>query len=66
MLSRSWRFAVLALALAPVAAVGDQTAQVVLATPGTGDGAIERFTMRFSDDMVALGDPRASSRSMTG
>jgi len=61
MLSRSWRFAVLALALAPVAAVGDQTAQVVLATPGTGDGAIERFTMRFSDDMVALGDPRATA-----
>jgi hypothetical protein len=61
MLSRSWRFAVLALALAPVAAVGDQTAQVVLATPGTGDGAIERFTMRFTDDMVALGDPRATA-----
>lgn len=60
MRNRAWRFALLALALTPVAASGDQSAQVVLATPGAGGGAIERFTMRFSDDMVALGDPRAT------
>ena len=61
MFSRLWRFAILALAIAPVAASGVQTAQVVLATPGNGDGAIERFTMRFSEDMVPLGDPRAKA-----
>ncbi len=53
------KIAILALALAPVAAFGDATPQVVLATPGIGDGAIERFTIRFSQPMVALGDPRA-------
>ncbi|AOH86528.1 alpha-2-macroglobulin [Sphingomonas panacis] len=53
--------ALLMLALAPVAALGDSSPQVVLATPGIGDGAIERFTTRFSQPMVALGDPRAAS-----
>lgn len=53
--------AVLALALAPIAAWGDSSPQVVLATPGMGDGAIERFTIRFSQPMVPLGDPRAAS-----
>ncbi|WP_380786473.1 alpha-2-macroglobulin [Sphingomonas sp. R86521] len=53
------RLACLALAIAPVAAFGDATPQVVLATPGLGNGAIERFTIRFSQAMVALGDPRA-------
>ncbi|TXC70431.1 alpha-2-macroglobulin [Sphingomonas ginsenosidivorax] len=51
--------ACLALAIAPVAAFGDASPQVVLATPGFGNGAIERFTIRFSQPMVALGDPRA-------
>ncbi|WOK37660.1 alpha-2-macroglobulin family protein [Sphingomonas sp. C3-2] len=60
MLSKGVRFAILALALAPVAASGDQAPQVELATPGSGDGAIERFTMRFSADMAPLGDPRAA------
>jgi len=55
------RFALLGLALAPVAALGDNSPQVILATPGIGDGAIERFTARFSQPMVALGDPRATS-----
>jgi len=55
------RIALLMLALAPVAALGDSSPQVVLATPGIGDGAIERFTTRFSQPMVALGDPRAAS-----
>ena len=55
------RLALLALALAPVAALGDNSPQVILATPGVGDGAIERFTARFSQPMVALGDPRAAA-----
>lgn len=49
--------ALVALALAPIAAWGDASPQVVLATPGMGDGAIERFTLRFSQAMVPLGDP---------
>ena len=55
------RLALLMVAIAPVAALGDSSPQVVLATPGIGDGAIERFTTRFSQPMVALGDPRAAS-----
>ncbi|MDF0488093.1 MG2 domain-containing protein [Sphingomonas sp. H39-1-10] len=55
------RIALLMMALAPVAALGDASPQVVMATPGIGDGAIERFTTRFSQPMVALGDPRAAS-----
>ncbi|CAN5405002.1 MG2 domain-containing protein [soil metagenome] len=54
---------VMALALSPIAAVGDIAPQVTLAVPGSGDprsGAIERFTMRFSEAMVPLGDPRAT------
>src|SRR3546814_1576250 len=46
------------------AAGGDTVPQVTLATPGssgTGDGTITRFTLRFSEDMVALGDPRAKA-----
>ena len=31
-----------------------------MATPGIADGAIERFTARFSEAMVPLGDPRAA------
>ncbi len=53
------RLALLALAIAPVAAFGDSSPQVVLATPGIGNGSIERFTVRFSQPMVPLGDPRA-------
>lgn len=52
-----------ALALTPVAAVGDIAPQVTLAVPGSGDprsGTIERFTLRFSEAMVPLGDPRAT------
>ena len=55
------RLALLALAIAPVAALGDASPQVILATPGVGDGAIERFTIRFSQAMVPLGDPRAAA-----
>lgn len=52
------------LGLALAAAGGDTVPQVTLATPGssgTGDGTITRFTLRFSEDMVALGDPRAKA-----
>ena len=55
------RLAVLIAALMPLAAWGDAAPQVVLATPGVGDGAIERFTIRFSTAMVPLGDPRAAA-----
>ncbi len=67
---RGWlaRWAVLGLALGPAAASGDSAPQVVTATPGgpggEGGGAIERFTTRFSEPMVALGDPRAASPFM--
>ncbi|WP_431469270.1 MG2 domain-containing protein [Sphingosinithalassobacter sp. LHW66-3] len=56
------RIALLALVLTPLGAVtafGDSRPQVVLATPGIGDGSIERFTVRFDEAMVPLGDPRA-------
>ncbi|MES2441627.1 MAG: MG2 domain-containing protein [Pseudomonadota bacterium] len=58
------RVAILALALTPIGAIaafGDNSPQVEMATPGIGDGAIERFTVRFTQPMVALGDPRAAS-----
>jgi len=55
------RLALLAAMIAPVMAFGDSSPQVVMATPGIGDGAIERFTIRFNESMVALGDPRAAS-----
>ncbi len=53
--------AILALALTPIAAWGDSSPQVVLSTPGMGDGAIERYTIRFNQAMVPLGDPRAAT-----
>jgi uncharacterized protein YfaS (alpha-2-macroglobulin family) len=58
----AYRLAFLGLALAPVAALGDNSPQVVMATPGIGPGgSIQTFTARFSQPMVALGDPRAAS-----
>jgi len=54
------RLALLALVMAPFAALGDSSPSVVLATPGIGAGAIERFTLRFSQPMAALGDPHAT------
>ena len=55
------RLAVLALALSPALAFGDNSPHITVATPGVGNGSIERFTARFSQPMVALGDPRAPS-----
>ena len=53
--------ALLALVVAPVAAFGGASPHVTLATPGLAQGSIARFTIRFSDAMVPLGDPRAST-----
>ncbi len=50
------------LLFSPLAARSDPQPQVVFATPGTGGtsgGAINRYTLRFSEAMVPLGDPRA-------
>lgn len=62
---RYWKqFLALLLLLLPVAAVSVPEPQVMLAIAGSGDphsGAIERFTLRFSDAMVPLGDPRAAA-----
>jgi len=47
----------------PLAARSDTGPQVTLAIPGSAGGtggAIERFTLRFSEPMVPLGDPRAT------
>ncbi|MEO8373643.1 MAG: MG2 domain-containing protein [Sphingomonas bacterium] len=56
------RLALLGLALAPVIASADNRPEVVMATPGIGaGGSIQTFTVRFSQPMVALGDPRAKS-----
>jgi hypothetical protein len=55
------RIALVALLLAPTAVASDNSPQVVLATPGGAGGAIERFTIRFSQAMVPLGDPRAAA-----
>ncbi len=64
-LARRTRLALLLpLAAFAAAAGGDTVPQVTLATPGSsgaGDGTITRFTLRFSEDMVALGDPRAKA-----
>ncbi|MBN8849578.1 MULTISPECIES: MG2 domain-containing protein [unclassified Sphingomonas] len=55
------KLALLAAAIAPVAALSDNAPRVILAQPGIGGGAIERFTMRFSQPMAPLGDPRAAA-----
>lgn len=62
-LARKARIALLLpVAMAVAAAGGDTVPQVTLATPGSagsGDGTISRFTLRFSEDVVPLGDPRS-------
>ena len=61
---RGWlKVLALGLCLSPVVASSDSPPEVTLATPGSAGsngGAIERFTMRFSESMVPLGDPRAT------
>ncbi|MFM5918314.1 MAG: MG2 domain-containing protein, partial [Novosphingobium sp.] len=63
-----WQLAIPALLLLPFTAQGDTPPQVVMATPGTGgaaSGAVDRFTLRFSEAMVPLGDPRAKAAATT-
>ena len=51
------------LALVPLACWGDVPARVIDGLPGTAGGtggAIDRFTLRFSEAIVPLGDPRAT------
>ncbi|WP_085808358.1 alpha-2-macroglobulin [Sphingomonas sp. TZW2008] len=55
------RLAILALALAPVAALSDNAPRVILAQPGVEAGGIQRYTLRFSQPMMPLGDPRAAA-----
>ncbi|WP_310533554.1 MG2 domain-containing protein [Novosphingobium sp.] len=63
-----WIVSLLAVAALPFAAQSDTTPQVIMATTGTGGpsaaggagGAVERFTLRYSESMVPLGDPRAT------
>ncbi|WP_296217851.1 alpha-2-macroglobulin [uncultured Sphingomonas sp.] len=54
-------FALLAMLLVPASLSGDNSPRVVMASPGGSGGAIDRFTIRFSQPMVPLGDPRAAS-----
>ncbi|MBO9575428.1 MAG: alpha-2-macroglobulin [Sphingobium sp.] len=58
-----WLLAFLGVLILPLAARSDSGPQVTLAIAG-GAGpyspAIERFTLRFSEPMVPLGDPRAA------
>ena len=63
-----WNILLPALLLLPLAAQGDTPPQVVLATPGTAgasSGAVDRFTLRFSEAMVPLGDPRAKPAAIS-
>ncbi|WP_156680560.1 alpha-2-macroglobulin family protein [Sphingomonas profundi] len=53
--------AALALGFLSASASGDTSPQVVLASPGEGGGVVERFTLRFSEAIVPLGDPRAGA-----
>jgi hypothetical protein len=60
----AWKIVMPALLLAPLAAQADAPPHVVLAVPGGAgpdSGAIERFTLRFSEAMVPLGDPRTEA-----
>ena len=54
---------ILAALLLPALATGDSRPGVTIAVPGnsaSNKGAINRFTLRFSHQMVPLGDPRAT------
>jgi alpha-2-macroglobulin len=58
------KIVILAAMLSPALAASDTRPSVTLAIPGnsaSNSGAINRFTLRFSDPMVPLGDPRATA-----
>ena len=61
---KGWlRWLIVAGCLLPITAMGDAPPQVTVATPGSAGsngGAIQRFTIRFSEAIVPLGDPRAT------
>jgi alpha-2-macroglobulin len=55
--------AALAALATPIIAYTQSPPQVILAVPGSAGGAggvVDRFTIRFSEAMVPLGDPRAT------
>lgn len=56
---RGLRLAAVIAALGPLSAAAVTEPEIVMATPGMGGGSVDRFTVRFSDAMVPLGDPRA-------
>ena len=63
-----WRLCLALLVALPLAARGDLAPQVSMATPGSNgamSGAVDRFTLRFTEAMVALGDPRATAPATT-
>ncbi len=64
-----WRWlraSVLGLLLLPAVAIGDAPPRVSNAVVGEdGGGAVSRFTLRFSEPMVPLGDPRAPAAATT-
>ena len=63
-----WKMCLALLLVLPLTARGDLAPQVSVATPGSNgalSGAIDRYTLRFSEAMVALGDPRATAPAST-
>ncbi len=60
MIRRGLIFVVAALLLSPLVAVGDTQPQLLSAVAGP-DGAIRQYTMKFSEAMVPLGDPRSTA-----
>lgn len=58
---RQWLMALIAaVLLAPLVAAGDTRPTLISAEAGP-DGAIKQYTLKFSEAMVPLGDPRAQS-----
>ena len=58
------KLAILSVLVVPALASSDTPPTVTLATPGnsaSNNGAVNRFTLRFSEGMVPLGDPRADA-----
>ncbi|TFI58955.1 alpha-2-macroglobulin [Sphingomonas parva] len=61
---RGWLAVGALLALLPITASADTPPSVVAATPGTDGSAITRFTLRFSEAMVPLGETRRAPIAM--
>jgi alpha-2-macroglobulin len=59
-----WKMGALGLLVIPGLAFSDNSPSITMATAGSSSnnsGAINRFTLRFSESMVPLGDPRATA-----